>query len=169
MSYRTLFILIFLLSVTACGFQLRGAVELPAELQPVYLYDADDEELPHQLALLLKENNTAVVETDTLAASRLKIVSQKQTRRVLSVDSRGRAREYELNVSVLYQLKSAHIDAENVVKLRRVLAFDPDNVLGASAEEQTLYSDMHRDAAHLIMQQLQAMTKKTTRGNAVTP
>jgi LPS-assembly lipoprotein len=167
--YRSVFTLLLLLSASACGFQLRGAVELPAVLQPVYLYGAGEEELAHQLAVLLKENNTVLADAEAQAASRLKIVSQKQTRRILSVDSRGRAREYELNYSVLYQLSSEHINADNVVKLRRVLAFDPDNVLGASNEEQTLYRDMQRDAARLILQQLEAMTKKNSRPDATTP
>jgi len=167
--YRSVFTLLLLLSASACGFQLRGAVELPAVLQPVYLYGAGEEELAHQLAVLLKENNTVLADAEAQAASRLKIVSQKQTRRILSVDSRGRAREYELNYSVLYQLRSEHINADNVVKLRRVLAFDPDNVLGASNEEQTLYRDMQRDAARLILQQLEAMTKKNSQPDATTP
>jgi LPS-assembly lipoprotein len=167
--FRYLFILIFLLSATACGFQLRGAVKLPAELQPLYLYNASDDELAHQLSVLLKANNTVLADDDQQAASRLKILSQNKTRRVLSVDSLGRAREYELNYSVSYQLKGQHINAENVVKLQRVLTFDPDSVLGASSEEKTLYHDMQMDAARLILQQLDAMTKKNRHSDATSP
>ncbi len=91
--FRTLFILVFLLSASACGFQLRGAVKLPADLQPLYLYNADNDELAHQLSVLLRENNTVLAADEQQAASRLKIVSQNRTRRVLSVDStRSRAR-----------------------------------------------------------------------------
>jgi LPS-assembly lipoprotein len=167
--FRYLFILVFLLSASACGFQLRGAVKLPAELQPLYLYNANDEVLAHQLLLLLKENNTALTDDAQQAASRLKVVNQNQTQRVLSVDSRGRAREYELNYSVLYQLKGQHVDAENVVKLQRVLTFDPDNILGTSSEEKTLYHDMQMDAARLILQQIDAMTKKNRPPDATSP
>jgi len=167
--FRTLFILIFLLSVSACGFQLRGAVKLPAELQPLYLYNAEDDDLAHQLSVLLRENNTVLATDEQQAASRLKIVSQNRTRRVLSVDSLGRAREYELHYSVLYQLKGEHIDVENMIKLQRVLTFDPDSVLGASSEEKILYHDMQMDAARLILQQIDALTKKNRRSDAVTP
>ena len=167
--FRTLFILIFLLSVSGCGFQLRGAVKLPAELQPLYLYNAGDDELAHQLSVLLRENNTVLAADKQQAASRLKIVNQNRTRRVLSVDSSGRAREYELHYSVLYQLKGQHVDAENVVKLQRVLTFDPDSVLGASSEEQTLYHDMQMDAARLILQQINALTKKNRHSDATSP
>jgi LPS-assembly lipoprotein len=167
--FRTLFILVFLLSASACGFQLRGAVKLPADLQPLYLYNVEDDELAHQLSVLLRENNTTLAVNKQQAASRLKIVSQNKTRRVLSVDSSGRAREYELHYSVLYQLKGQHIDAENVVKLQRVLTFDPNSVLGASSEEQTLYHDMQMDAARLILQQIDALTKKNRHSDATSP
>jgi LPS-assembly lipoprotein len=167
--FRTLFILIFLLSASACGFQLRGAVKLPADLQPLYLYNAENDELAHQLSVLLRENNTVLAADEQQAASRLKIVSRNRTRRVLSVDSLGRAREYELHYSVLYQLKGQHIDAENVIKLQRVLTFDPNSVLGASSEEQTLYHDMQMDAARLILQQIDALTKKNSHPDAAAP
>ncbi len=104
---------------------------------------------------LLEANDVALAASPALAAGHLKIGKQVKNRRVISVDSRGRAREYELNYSVYYTIKSAHIDAENVVKLQRELLFDPDNVLGADYEEQTLYRDMKRDAARLILQQLE--------------
>lgn len=161
-SFRTGIALTLLLSASACGFQLRGAVELPVQLQPLYLYDAGNDALVNQLSLLLAENKTVLAESAAVAASSLKIVSQKQTRRVLSVDSLGRAREYELKFVVVYQLKSKHSDADNVVKLRRELSFDPVNVLASSQEEQTLYRDMQRDAARLILQQLQATSKPLT-------
>lgn len=166
--FRTLFILVFLLSVSACGFQLRGAVKLPAELQPLYLYNADNDELAHQLSVLLKENNTVLAADEQQAASRLKIVNQNRTRRVLSVDSSGRAREYKLHYSVQYQLKGEHIDVEKTIKLQRVLSFDPNSVLGASSEEKTLYHDMQMDAARLILQQIDAITKKNRRPDAAT-
>ena len=164
--FRTLFILVFLLSVSACGFQLRGAVKLPSDLQPLYLYNADADELAHQLSVLLRENHAQLAADEQQAASRLKIVSQNRTRRVLSVDSLGRAREYELHYSVLYQLKGQHIDVENVIKLQRVLTFDPGSVLGTSSEEKTLYHDMQMDAARLILQQIDALTKKNRHPDA---
>jgi LPS-assembly lipoprotein len=156
MSKNLLPVLLLLVSLSACGFQLRGATQLPAQLQPLNLQEGGDGELRNELLALLEANDVALAASPALAAGHLKIGNQVQTRRVISVDSRGRAREYELNYSVYYTIKSAHIDAENVVKLQRELLFDPDNVLGADYEEQTLYRDMKRDAARLILQQLES-------------
>lgn len=154
---RISLLVIILLSLTACGFQLRGATELPTELQPVYLYDGGDDELQEELVALLRTNHVLQADTEQHAASSLKIIRQKQSRRVISVDSHGRAREYELLYTVEYAFKGAQIDANNVVKLQRELLFDPENVLGASHEEQTLYRDMKRDAARMILQRLEAV------------
>ena len=148
--------LVLLVSLSACGFQLRGATQLPAQLQPLYLDEGGDDELRNELQVLLEANAVALAASPELAAGHLKIGKHVKNRRVISVDSLGRAREYELNYSVFYTIKSTHIDAENVVKLQRELLFDPDNVLGVDYEEQTLYRDMKRDAARLILQKLQA-------------
>ena len=43
------------------------------------------------------------------------------------------------------------------ITLTRELLFDPDSVLALDYETQTLYSDMRRDAARLMLQQLQAL------------
>ena len=156
MKKNSLPFLLLLVSLSACGFQLRGAVELPAQLQPLYLHEDGDAELRNELLVLLGANNVALAESDAQAAGQLKLGKQEKTRRVISVDSLGRAREYELNYNVFYTIKSKQLDAENVVKLQRELLFDPDTVLGADYEEQALYRDMKRDAARLILQQLQS-------------
>ena len=151
-----IYFLLVLVLLSGCGFQLRGAAQLPEQLQPLNLGEAGDEELRNELLILLESNNVAMAVAPEKAAGHLTIGKQEKYRRVISVDSLGRAREYELNYSVYYTIKSKQLDAENVVKLQRELLFDPDNVLGADYEEQTLYRDMKRDAARLILQQLQS-------------
>lgn len=149
--------LVLLAFISACGFQLRGGHSLPDGLQPLYLNETGDDDLRRELTTLLRASKVELANTAELATASLKLSNQRINRRVLSVDTRGRAREYELNYSVLYTITSKQLNAENVVRLQRELLFDPDNVLGASVEEQTLYRDMKRDAARLIMQQMQAM------------
>lgn len=92
------------------------------------------------------------------------MISEKKSRRILSVDSNGRAREYLLSYEVLYsvQLPAAGETVadskafEDTVFLSRSLLFDPNAVLAVTNESAILYKDMRRDAARQVLLKLQA-------------
>ncbi len=157
MKLHRILVLVLLSTLTACGFHLRGDVSLPPEILPLYLDETSaSAELRAELRALLQASDIPLAKDKSSAVGTLEHLREAQHKRVVSIDARGRAREYELSYDVYYQLRSEHMDMENVVKLQRELLFDPDNVLGANYEEQNLLRDMRRDAAALIMRQLQA-------------
>jgi len=96
----------------------------------------------------------------------LDIVSAKQKKRVVAVDDRGRARQYDLSYVLHYRLTGKNIsrvgnDNVSVLNLRRSLNFDPDNVLAIGHEVENLYNDMRKDSARLILQRLQTLGMQT--------
>ncbi len=132
-------ILLLTLTLAACGFQLRGDYTLAPGLSPVYVDKAGPYELRAELRAQLRANGVALAKTASLAASSLKILSSSQGRRVLSVDVRGRAREYALDYTILYQFRYNGKDSlERELKLSRDLLFDPDSVLAINTEIETL-------------------------------
>lgn len=156
---RYIALLFVLLVVASCGFHLRGEVTLANEFSPLFL-DAKTSApvLLRELKALLKTSRVEFAATNDEAASIIIIKAVKKSRRVLSVDSLGRAREYELNYEVHYLVSGKAIEStEKALKLTRELLFDPDTVLAAGYEEQTLYDDMAQDSARLILMQLQAI------------
>ena len=85
----------------------------------------------------------------------------RKKQRVVAVDNRGRAREYELNYQFSYDLKKVSVAGmpleiirTNTVKLKRGLLFDPDSVLAVGHEKDALYEDMRKDAAQMVLRQL---------------
>lgn len=147
-----------LLLIGACGFQLRGEVKLAQHLLPLHIAESGPVELRNNIRAVLRANNIALAKQSSTAASRLTITEAKQSRRVLSVDSRGRVREYEMNYIVNYLITTGSSGSINKqIHLSRELIFDPDSVLALNDETQTLYADMQKDASRLILQQLQAI------------
>ena len=147
-----------IIALGACGFHLRGDVQLAAQLSPLYIADSGPYELRGEIRALLRSSNVKLVNDGKQAAAVITIEQASPSRRVLSVDSRGRAREYEVQYRVRYRVNRQ--SAEPVVRhitLSRGLLFDPDSVLALDYETRTLYSDMRRDAARLMLQQLQAL------------
>ena len=163
----TLFMLSAMLS--ACGFHLRGAFQLPDEMSSVYLSAKNrNSELLQDLQRTLKTNGSVVVDDATKATASLKIISEKQSQRVISVDSHGRASEYELKFEVMYSLTTVSASEQTSIRIKdrklsliRDYLYDSTAVLGSSREKAVLIRDMQRDASRLIMLQIQAAYRKT--------
>ncbi|MBE9560151.1 MAG: hypothetical protein IMF15_05145 [Proteobacteria bacterium] len=158
----------------ACGFQLRGSINLSAEISPMYIEQNNMFDLAREIRSLLATNKIEVVEDAKLSKAQLTLVNEEKTRRVLSVDGSGRAREYLLQYKVNFMVKTAIEDPEIKVKggpdsispdsisVARSLLFDPDAVLAITNEAEILYKDMQRDAARLILLKLQARSTADT-------
>ena len=156
--YRLLSISMIALGLlTACGFQLRGAVNLSEDVAPIAIQRNNLFDLGSEIRSVLETNNIDVTESVSAAESVIKLISESQSRRVLSVDGSGRATEYLLIYSVRYGLESQSFEAaEFTAKQQRSLLFDPDAVLAVENEAEMLYADMRKDVARLILMKLQA-------------
>lgn len=147
-----------ILGMHACGFQPRGAVQLPESMQRVYLQGAGADALSRELHLLLGASAVELVRKREAATAVLAVTGGSFDRQVLSVDRRGRAREYELRMGAEFALRTpegAVLMAPQIVQVRRDYAFDPDAILGSTAEEELLREEMVRDLARLILHRLQ--------------
>ncbi|HEC19382.1 MAG TPA: hypothetical protein ENI97_08560 [Gammaproteobacteria bacterium] len=153
---RHLLTLLLLLSLTACGFHLRGAVQLPAELNALALRDASPAtDIAPELRRALQNEGVRLSET---APRVLQLAGERYAKRVLSVDSAGRAQEYGLSYTVDFALRDesgALWLAPQSVTETRDLRFDANAVLGTAGEEAQLRAEMRRDAVLQILQRLQ--------------
>ena len=89
----------------SCGFQLRGALDLSPDISPVYFQQNDAFDLGRDIKSILMTNKIEISEYANMANSRLSILSESRSRRVLSVDSNGRAKEYLLGYTVKFTIK----------------------------------------------------------------
>ena len=89
----------------ACGFQLRGAIEVSDDIAPVYILQQNSVfELAREIKSLLISNN---IETVDKASSQNTAdpVKRMQSTRLLSVDGSGHAREYSLSYTANFKVK----------------------------------------------------------------
>lgn len=158
-----------MLLVSACGFHLRGAYQLPDSMGKTFIQAGNqNSELVRSLKRSLKANHIVIVNSPQDATAVLKIMGETQEKRVLSVDSKGRAREYELSYAVRFDLQSMVSESpftEQSLKLEREFLFDTEDVLGKGREEATLIKDMQQDMVRLILLRLQAGHESTSRSD----
>jgi LPS-assembly lipoprotein len=165
------------ITLNACGFQLRGSINLSEDISPIYIEQNSVFDLAREIRSLLATNKIKVVEDVKQSKAQLTLLSEEKIRRVLSVDGNGRAREYLLIYKVNFVIntkqpetlevetqKTETMEAKNnegsishdSISVSRSLLFDPDAVLAVTNEAEILYRDMRRETARLILLKLQA-------------
>ena len=142
--------------LSSCGFHLRGVSTLPDGARSLYL--SAPAALRDELSVHLSDGGATFVDAADTAEVTLRIVKEDFDRRTLSVDpDTGKEREFELTYAVTFEARrqdgSALLKRQTVTLLRDYI-FDSDQVLGKSREQNTLRSEMRRDAAQQILTRL---------------
>ena len=161
MKQKKVLLLCLLLSVTvsSCGFHLRGNVELPPEIHSLAIEDtATGSELVPVVKLQLRRNGIKTLESTDQAKLILVIHGESSTRRVLTVSSAGQVQEFQLAFNVNYSIQNVADPSASLLRqelsITRDLRFSVDEVLGKTSEEARLKNDMVLAAAERILRRL---------------
>jgi len=160
LSALTLWLLVLPVILVGCGFHLRGAVEIPPELNPLYIQAAPASPVRRAIEVQLSGGAVQLAKGPASAKLVLRILSENQFSRVSTVDSSGKVLAYELHYLVRFDAVGK--DGKERVPpqtLDLVRTFDnPDvEVLGKQLEEQQIYEDFATDAADRILMRLRAV------------
>ena len=144
------------LLVSACGFQLRGAQSLP--YASMYLAVPENSELAVGLKRAIRvTGSTRLTETPAEAQAVLTPVGDSREKTVLSFNSAGRVREFQLRYRYSFRLqdpKGRDLIEPVVISMMRDFSFDDAAVLAKEQEEALLWRDMENDLVHQIMRRL---------------
>lgn len=151
---------LLLLVLTACGFHLRGQLDLPPALASTYIEsNGADSNLIKRLRSSLLGNGVVVTAHRSEATAILRILRDSYDRRVLSVGGGRKIREYEIHYAVQFELVELGGDplvAPQTVELFRDYTYDEDDILGKQGEEASIRKDMIREAGDRILRIIQA-------------
>ena len=144
-----------------CGFQPRGHTgshaNLPGQIRIKGLSSFTD--LYRQLDRQLQLAGTEVLNDTNGSAPALIVIDTDSERRLLSVNSRNRAVEYELIGEASFALHAAdgsQLIAPQTLRVLRIL-FQPEvRVLGSERESHLLRRDMREELAGRIIRRLAA-------------
>jgi len=150
-----------LLLLAGCGFHLRGNIDLPADLQRMYVEGTSKYSgIGVELRRSLRANGVEVVDSRNAAQVVLKVSASNYKRRLLSVSGRsGKTAEYELQYSLNVALQDSQgkvLLAPQTLRQLRDYTFDRDNVLGKGNEESRFRGEMERDLVRQILRRLQS-------------
>jgi LPS-assembly lipoprotein len=153
--------------LAGCGFHLRGEVTLPKAMARTEIRGIEfHSPLGETIADVLADAGAQAVDTGEGGSASLAISGESFGRRVSSVDSTGKATQYELRYtlagSLLDHAAKVLVPPQNVLVIR-ILNFDSANVLGSTSEEELLRSEMRRDGVHQLIRQVRTALDRRSR------
>jgi len=146
------------LALSGCGFQLRGAVDIPPQLSPMFIQSGGL--VGDAIEARLTGSGVGLTASPQEAGLILRILSQDRQSRVVAVDRRGKALAYMLTYRVTFDATAgtgATLVERQTVSLDRTFDDNPDvSVLGKQLESDIIYQDMADDAADQVLLRLRA-------------
>jgi len=147
------------LLLAACGFHLRGVRDLP--FVTVYINANPYAEMTAQIRRAIEaQSTTQVIESPKDAEAILDITENRVEKVILSLNSAGRVREYQLRQRFSFRVrtpKNEEIAPVSTIEVRRDQTFNDAEVLAKQEEEQLLYTEMQGDVVQQLLRRLQAI------------
>lgn len=157
---RSALLLVLAVSISACGFHLRGNIPLADGVKNMFV-SAPEGPFKDQLERVLSKAGATLTATPAGADVILVVTNAATSRTVGTLDERGKANSYNLRFNVKYVLKNP--DDENIrpsssLTESRRYNFDPETVVETEAEEAELQESMEQDISLRIVRQLSTIT-----------
>lgn len=146
------------LFLAACGFQLRGAYSLPFD--SLHVAQPESSELHALIKRHIEASTqTRIVSNPKEAQAVLSVLGDVRQKDILSLNSAGRVREYQLVRSFTFRLhdsKGRDWISPSTIRLSREMTFDDTRVLAKEAEESLIWRDIQNDLVQQLLRRLAA-------------
>jgi len=147
------------LGLAGCGFKLRGEVEIPPDLNPVFIQAGAGSPVAQAVRDRLRGSQVRLVASSKEAKLNLRILSEQRASRVVAVDRSGRVLSYDLYYRVAFDAigkdGQALLSRQDIELVRGFDNADTE-VLGKQLEGELIYQDLIDDAAERVLMRLRA-------------
>jgi LPS-assembly lipoprotein len=151
------------LVLSACGFHLRDALVLPADIGPVRVASTDRySPLADSLTHSIERAGAQIAAPEDATATVLDVLSERWASTPVSVDQFGRAQEFSLRYAVVFEVRRADgtkAVPRQAVELSRDYVSNPVNSIGAEGERELLAKELRREMAASIIRRLDAVAR----------
>lgn len=161
-----------LMMLSACGFHLRQAPDLPPSMRHIYIASpTGNGTLLRELRRELASNDTEILPTPVGATTTLSIINVTQTSRPLALDQSGQPLEYQVTYEVEFSLlvQDTPILEPQVVDLKRNYTYSVTNAIANEEQEQNLDDALSRDVAQFIVYRVIAAARSLSPTLATLP
>jgi LPS-assembly lipoprotein len=157
---RMLLLPVLALLLAACGFQLQGRQSLPPQLANVQVQAADrHSDFTRALRRSLDASGARLVDDAGPDVAVVRILSDRVTENVLSVDARNIATDFELIYEVEVEVRAGAMElmAAEPFLLSRIYSFNETRQLAKQREKDVLREALARDMASVVLRRLTSL------------
>lgn len=150
---KKLVVVIIAVWLSACGYHLRGAADMPEELKNVYLEGASVS-LREQFKLAIRPASGKLVSSPEQAGVVIRVFDENANQRVLSLNERGRSNELELSYRFDYELATADntpLISRQPIEIKREYFNNQQDILAKGNEEVVIRKEMYQQAVRAIV------------------
>lgn len=166
MHQKTKFTFIFLLTfslllASACGFRLRGFIQLPANVQPLYITSQGGAaSLANRLAKQLEQSGVEITTSSEASRLRLEIFDLASSQRQLAF---GATEEYELSLQIAasaYKANGDQVFLDQTFASSRFYSYNKNNdsLLARDNLKQELLESMEADLLNQLSLRIQTLS-----------
>ena len=148
-------LLLVVVILAGCGYQLRGSASLPDVMSVTYIkglrpYSALLDDFAHAL----RTRNVIVASDPAVATAVLNVIGNTTEKLVQSVDSSGNVLEYEIRQTIRFSVSTPdqqELLAEQSLSLSRDFLFTSTDVLAKAREEKLVRQTLQQNLVNLAM------------------
>jgi len=147
------------LTLSACGFQLRGShgtSTLP--FKSVYVALPDTSLLGTELRRYIRASgNTTIAPNEKEAEATIQVLAENRNRSILSINTQGRIREYSLFYILRFRVvdnRGRELLPPTDISLKRDMSYNESQAIAKEKEEDMQYRDMQSDAVQHILRRM---------------
>lgn len=158
---RSLCLLSLMCVLSACGFQLRQEIVLPASLSTIRVDVAEPGPLQQNLEQALRHSG-AVVDERREGVAVLRVFRNSLQRLPLSVGETGRVQEFVMRYEVEFELVDPSglvVVPRQEVELDRDYSFDTIQAQGTPGEEEVVRAELEREVVQAILRRIDAVLR----------
>ncbi|MGD8383790.1 MAG: LPS assembly lipoprotein LptE [Lysobacterales bacterium] len=161
--YRYLLLMVSLLSLTACGFQLQTRTSFGSEIQRMHVtIRGPQSEFARHVESLLRQNGVQLVDSGENAAE-LEVPVNRARKEIQSIGNNARVREYLLRYTVKFRLldrNGKELIPLQTLEQSRTYSFNEQDILSAEREDEFLRSDLAESLARMLVRRLGSYQKQ---------
>jgi len=153
-------LVILLIGLSACGFQLRGANLQALQNANVYVQSSGANVLAAEVKRQLLDADVSPVSSASDADYIVTLSNESFSRKILSVSpTTGKVEEYEVTYTAMLKITAPHESSTTSAKpvsASRDYTFDEGSVLGTFTQESVLKADIAKQVAATVLRRLRA-------------
>jgi len=161
---RLLLACLLIVSIGACGWHLRGSVDL--SFDTIYIDGSSNSEVGKRIKERLKRKKTVNLVSDPRDAGiSLKILNENLEKKHSIISSTGKVSEYELLLKLEFEITKSGADVEAVVDqlvIRRLMTYSDDNLVAKNSEQGSLIQDMYSEASRNLLVRVSALSRASS-------